>query len=311
MPSEIEIGSYILDTLQIYFPWDDDLYTHLKERGFGQSGFQRKTLPLIYSDNCESTTGVPERRRKYVINPRYFGRTYEELCWTQTDRETQPIIPSEKPKVTISLIDDEHLKFRINPQVNGKEQYHLEYSVMSAFGRLYTNWAIPVLTINDFKELLTRLQRVLSLPQLEFTDVQIHMEEKQAQRERMYFVEVPVTSYKFSIGEFLYAREFLALNGVKGTLPSLIFKNEPQFLEKMQPILKVGFVHTTEEQGFEVRKPQCALKIAQPKTTTSLRGKVSKAKGMIIVEEPYENYFIVPSKTFAQLAQAIVKRYAA
>lgn len=46
MPSEVEIGSYVLDTLQIYFAWDDDLYTYLKERGFGQSGFQRKTLPL-------------------------------------------------------------------------------------------------------------------------------------------------------------------------------------------------------------------------------------------------------------------------
>jgi len=311
MTQEIVIGSYILDTLQIYFAWDDDLYTYLKERGFGQGGFQRKTLPLIYSDNCESTTGVPERRRKYVINPRYFGRTCEELGWTQTDRETEPIIPSEKPRVTVSLINNASLKFRINSQVNEKEQYHMEYSIMSAFGRLYTNWAISVLTMNDFKDLLTRLQRVLSLPQLEFTDVQIHMEEKQAQRERMYFVEVPATSYKFSIGEFLYAREFLALNGVKGTLPSLIFKNEPQFLEKMQPILKVGFVHTTEEQGFEVRRPQCALKIAQPKTTTSLRGKVSKAKGMIMVEEPYENYFVVPSRTFAQLAKAIVNRYAA
>ena len=310
MTQEIVIGSYILDTLQIYFAWDDDLYTYLKERGFGQGGFQRKTLPLIYSDNCQSTTGVPERRRKYVINPRYFGRTCEELGWTQTDRETEPIIPSEKPRVTVSLINNESLKFRINSQVNEKEQYHMEYSIMSAFGRLYTNWAISVLTMNDFKDLLTRLQRVLSLPQLEFTDVQIHMEEKQAQRERMYFVEVPVTSYKFSIGEFLYAREFLALNGVSDTLPSLIFKNEPQFLEKMQPVLKVGFVHTTEEQGFEVRKPQCALKIAQPKTTTSLRGKVSKAKGMIIAEEPYENYFIVPSRTFARLAQAIVNKYA-
>jgi hypothetical protein len=310
MPSEIEIGSYVLDTLQIYFAWDDDLYTYLKERGFGQGGFQRKTLPLIYSDNCESTTGVAQRKRKYVISPRYFGRTYEELSWTPTDKETEPIIPSEKPTITISLINDDTLKFRINPRVDGKEQYHMEYSIMSAFGRLYTNWAIPVLTMNDFKDLLSRLRGFLSLPKIEFMDVQIHMEEKQAQRERMYFVEVPVISYKFSIGEFLYAREFLALNGVKGTLPSLVFKNEPQFLEKMQPILKVGFVHTTEEQGFEVRKPQCALKIAQPKTTTSLRGKVSKAKGMIVVEEPYENYFTVPSRKFAQLAQAIVNKYA-
>jgi len=57
----------------------------------------------------------------------------------------------------------------------------------------------------------------------------------------------------------------------------------------MQPVLKVGFAHTAEEQGFEVRKPQCAIKIAQPKITTSLRGKRSKAKGVIATEDPYEN----------------------
>ena len=309
MSKEINIGSYILDTLQIYFAWDDDLYTYLKEKGFGKSGFQRKMLPLIYSDNCESTTGVLERRRKYVINPRYFGRTYEELGWKPTDKETEPIIPSEKPRITVSIINNEHLKFRINPHADGKEQYHLEYSVMAAFGRLYTNWAISVLTMNDFKDLLSRLQEILSLPSAEFVDAQIQVEEKQAQRERMYFVKVPITSYKFSIGEFFYAREFFKLNGVSGTLPSLIFKNEPAFLEKMEPVLKVGYVHTTEDQGFEVRKPQCALKIAQPKITTSLRGKRSKSKGIITIEETYENYFIVPARTFTRLAQAIVNKY--
>lgn len=30
------IGNYIMDTLQIFFAWDDDLYTHLKERGLAK-----------------------------------------------------------------------------------------------------------------------------------------------------------------------------------------------------------------------------------------------------------------------------------
>lgn len=307
----VSIGSYTLDSLQIFFAWDDDLYTHLKERGFGQGGFQRKTLPIIYSDNCESTTGVTSRKRKYVIHPKYFGKTCKELGWTETERETEPIISSEKPKMTISLIDNEFLEFRVNPHVDGEEQYHIEYSTMSAFGRLYTNWSIPILRISDFEEILSRLQRSLLLPRIEFVDVQVYMEEKQAQRERMYFVEVPLTSYKFSIGEFIYARDFLALNGVHGALPSLVFKNEPSYLEKMQPVLKVGYIRTTEEQGFEVRRPQCAMKLAQPKITMSLRGKRSKTKGMIVMEEPYENYFVVPARIFAQRAQAILKKYSA
>lgn len=45
------------------------------------------------------------------------------------------------------------------------------------------------------------------------------------------------------------------MNGVEGVLLSLIFRNEPQFREKLDPVLKVGFVHTIEEQGFEVQAP--------------------------------------------------------
>lgn len=303
------IVSYVLDTLQIYFAWDDDFYTYLKERGFGQSGFRQKTLPIIYSDNCESTTGVLERRRKYVINPKYFGKTYEELGWKRTDKESEPIIPSEKPKITISLINQEILEFRVNPQYNGKEQYHLEYSTMAAFGRLYTNWAIAVLRISDFKDLILRLQERISVPKTDFVDIPIYIEEKQAQRERMFFVRVPLISYKFSLGEFQYAKDFLKMNGFNEEIPSLTFKNEPSYLERMEPVLKVGFVHTTEEQGFEARKPQIALKVAQDKVTTSLRGKQTKVKGIIEVDKPDENYFRVPARKFVQLSQILLMKF--
>jgi len=47
------LGRYVLDTLQIFFPWDDDLYTYFKEHGLGSSGLGSKKLPLIYTDNCE------------------------------------------------------------------------------------------------------------------------------------------------------------------------------------------------------------------------------------------------------------------
>lgn len=302
----IVIASYVLDTLQIYFAWDDDLYTYLKERGFGQSGFKKKTLPIIYSDNCESTMGVYERRRKYVINPKFFGKTYEELGWKQTDRENEPIIPSEKPKITVSLINGETLEFRINPRDDGKEQYHLEYSTMAAFGRLYTNWAISVLRIEDFKDLILRLQELVPIHKTDF-DTTIHVEEKQAQREQMFFVKVPIISYKFSLGDFQYARDFLRMNGFIEEIPALIFKNEPLYLEKMEPLLKVGFVHTTEEQGFETRKPQIALKVAQDKKTTSIRGKQTKVKGFIAIDKPDENYFRVPAKAFIASSKVLLK----
>ncbi|MFQ5761638.1 MAG: hypothetical protein ACE5PO_01265, partial [Candidatus Bathyarchaeia archaeon] len=80
---------------------------------------------------------------------------------------------------------------------------------------------------------------------------------------------------------------------------------DPQCRELMDPILKVGFVHTKEEDGFEVRKPQCAMKVAQPKLTVTKRGVRGKVKGKIVEQEPYENYFIVPAKGFVTFAQAI------
>lgn len=105
---------------------------------------QSKKLPLMYTDNCESTTGVPERRRKYIITPEFFGNTYKRLGWKATNRPTEPITPSEKPRVEVSLENNRNdLKFKIHPFVDGKGEYHLEYSAMSAFGKGYTNWSIP------------------------------------------------------------------------------------------------------------------------------------------------------------------------
>jgi hypothetical protein len=309
MSSKNLIGSYVLDTLQIYFAWDDDLYTHFKERGLGQSGMLRKQLPLIYTDNCESTTGVPERKRKYVIAPEFFGETCEKLGWKAEKQKTQPVIPAEKPEVKISLINDgEDLEFRICPRVDGKEQYHLEYSSRFNFGVRYKNWSVIYLTMDDFLSLISRLATHFPKTSSGFKDIPIHVEEKQEQRERLVYVKVPVKSYKYSMGDFRYMRQYFKLNGVDGKLPALVFKDEPSYRQIMDPLLLLGIVHTKEEHGFEARKPQCAMKITQPKTTISKRGKKARVKGEITISETDENYFVVPAKKFAILAQTLNQR---
>jgi hypothetical protein len=298
------IGRYTIDTLQIYFPWDDDLYTYFKEQGFGQKGIMRKALPLIYTDNCESTTDVTERSRKYVILPQYFGETFESLGWKETERKTEPIITSERPIVEVSLDNNQDLKFKVIPRVDDKEQYHIEYSSMAAFGSMYTNWSIIVLKMDDFQDIFSKLKTCFpKMPSM--IDIPVYKESKQAQREELFFVEIPIESYKFSIGEFRYAGRYLELNGIRGCLPSLIYKNEPEYRQTMEPILKLGFIHTKGEKGFELRKPQCALKIAQPKVSISKRGKKAKMKGKIVCIEPYENYYAVPAKTFFMSAMAL------
>ena len=139
-----ELGRYTLDTLQIFFPWDDDLYTYFKEHGLGSSGLGSKKLPLVYTDNCENTAGLKERKRKYVIDPKFFGTTPEALGWKRTQRETELIIPAEKPEMGIANThsgDDNFLSLSLITRIGGVEQYHLEYSSMSEFGRIYKNWA--------------------------------------------------------------------------------------------------------------------------------------------------------------------------
>src|SRR2546428_14152954 len=97
-----EVGRYTLDTLQIFFPWYDDLYTYFKERGLGSAGLGSKKLPLVSTDNCESTAGLKVRKRKYVIDPRFFGRIPEELGWKRLERETELLIQAEKLEVAIT-----------------------------------------------------------------------------------------------------------------------------------------------------------------------------------------------------------------
>lgn len=307
------LGRYTLDTLQIYFPWDDDFYTYFKNHGMGTANTRKKALPLIYTDNCESTTGVTEVRRNYVIRPDYFDKTYEQLGWTQTDQEPRPIIPAEKIqaqvhfyKITTEPISSTNpiVKFVINPTVNGKEEYHLEYSAMSAFGKMYSNWVTFYFTLDDFKIIIAKLIKKLkyqsnSLP----IGMPIQVEEQQAQREELTYVELPVKYYKFSIGEFQYAFDYLRYNGVQGDIPSLVYNStNPQHNTTMSPLIKFGIVHTQASQGFWQRPPQIVMKIAQPMVTVGTRiynGKRVniKKKGEIIIDNNFENYFLVDAKT--------------
>ncbi|MDI6917744.1 MAG: hypothetical protein QMC80_08125 [Thermoplasmatales archaeon] len=173
----LDLGQYTVDTLQIYFPWDDDLYTYFKNKGLGTKNTKKKALPLIYTDNCMSTTGVAALKRKFVLHPNYFGRTIKELGWTETEKENEPIIPAEKPQVKVSLLDkrtsESEIEFKIIPTVDNKEQYHIEYSAMSAFGKMYTNWSIIYLTINDFRDLVSKINQTIEHKPKAFVDFPI------------------------------------------------------------------------------------------------------------------------------------------
>jgi hypothetical protein len=293
------LGRYVLDTLQIFFPWDDDLYTYFKEHGLGSSGLGSKKLPLIYTDNCESTGGIPERKRNNVIAPRFFGSTYEELRWKDTGLETKPIIPAEKPEMEVVLEESPDIplvRLNIIPSTSGVEQYHLEYSSMSEFGRIYKNWATFYLPFDSAKELSSKLSKYFDQKmQLEFSE-----ETKQAQREKFRFLSIGVRKYVFSYSGFDYAKRYFEANGVHGPLPSLAYDSaDPISRQLMDPLLKIGVIETKTSEGFEKRKAQVALKLSQPKFSVTKRGMRGRAKGRILEIPDGSNFVVTEAADFA------------
>jgi hypothetical protein len=311
MTTQINLGDFTLDTLQIYFPWDDDLYTELKAHGFGSGNF--KVLPLIYSDNTEATIGQKDKRRKFVIRPELFGRTYKDLGWTETERRSEPIIPAEKPLANFSIINldtEPKIKVTIIPTVNNKEHYHLEFSSRSAFGKMYSNWATFYLMPKDILAILDTARQILGTPPLS-SWVSITTEKQQAQREQMLYVELPVIYYQFCLKAFGYAVEFFEHNGVDSkNVPSLVYDSTDKgSQEVMSPYIKLGIVHTTEDTGFEVRNPQFVMKIAQDKITLSRRGKRAKVKGKLVYGGDSENYYVVDAHKFIQLSERVIAEF--
>jgi len=294
----VDLGKYVLDSLQIYFPWDDDLYTFLKERGLMSKNPKLKVLPLIYSDNCVSTQGVERIKRNYVIDPTLYGLSEFQLGWERIG-EKEFIIPAERPQLHV-ISENGAIKFKVEPKINGKDEYHIEYSVTSKFGKLYSNWVAFYLPIKSAKEFIDKIVSHFHDIYREVREVPwLNVEAQQKQREEMHWTSVKVLSYRFSISSFEYAVKYLQASGVTGEMPALVFdSNNPQHLRVMEPYIKLGIVETKEETGFWTRNVQLVMKLAQDKITIGKRGKKVKVKGFVEEGGPKESYVKVPAQDF-------------
>ena len=272
-----------LSTHCIFFPWDDDLYTYFKERGLGSSGLGSKKLPLVY--------------------------TPEALGWKTTQHQTEFVIPAEKPEMGIDSThfdDTDLLSLSIITRIGRVEQYHLEYSSMSEFGRIYKNWATFYLPLRQAEDLADRLSHFSN----NSMETQFLEESKQAQREKFIFLSVGVRKYNFSYSALEYARRFFEMNGVTGALPSLAYDDtDAVSRELMEPLLKIGVIQTKSAEGFEERKPQVAIKLSQPKMTTTKRDVRGRVKGRIVENGDSANFMIVDATDFATKIGRICTTY--
>ena len=178
---------------------------------------------------------------------------------------------------------------------------------MSAFGPTYSNWAALYLPFEEFKNLA---KTILNIDINCSLDLPLQTEKQQAQREEIDFVEVPVKYHEFSLGEFEYAVDYLKLNGFRDKkIAALVFDaNNKEHLKILEPIAKIGILHTTGEEGFDKRKPQFVIKISQNKKSMCKRKKMVKAKG-IIENANNENKFILDSEHFYCAIKKLVEKF--
>ncbi|MBA7556730.1 hypothetical protein ES705_49447 [subsurface metagenome] len=271
-------------------------------------------LPLIYSDNTEVTIAQESKRRRFVIRPELFGRTYKDLGWIETSSRNEPIIFAEKPLANFCIIDLDRkpkIKVSVIPTVNNREQYHLEYSARSAFGKMYSNWVALYLTPQNFLSMLDNAKQVLKIEGQPSSSIRVLVEPQQNQREEMLYAEVPVIFYEFCLVSFKYAVEFFEHNGVRSEdIPCLVYDSSDKDLQGiMSPLIKLGMVHTKEGTGFELRKPQVVMKVSQSKTTFSRRGKRAKVKGKLVYEKEHGCHFLVDAEQFILFSETILAAF--
>src|SRR5207247_8827942 len=182
------------------------------------------------------------------------------------------------------------------PSANGVEQYHLEYSSMSEFGRIYKNWATFYLPFDSAKELSSKLSSYFD----EKIPAEFSEETKQAQREKFRYLSIGVREYAFSYSGFDYAKRYFQANGLHDPLPSLVYDStDPISRQMMEPLLKIGVIQTKTSEGFEKRKAQVALKLSQPKFSETKRGMRGRAKGRIIESPDSSNFVVTEAADFA------------
>src|SRR5438445_11349849 len=101
--------------------------------------------------------------------------------------------------VADASLDTPLVQLSIVPRTNGIDQYHLEYSSMSEFGRIYENWATFYLPFESAKDLSNKLSRYFD----EKIPLEFFEKPKQAQREKFRYLSIGIRQYVFSYSGFV------------------------------------------------------------------------------------------------------------
>lgn len=273
---------FLVDSFQLFMPCDERLASWLSENELKPSlsvrGKERASMPIIYCDNTISTIKKPSHLRKYAFEDA------SKPMWK--NKRNGVFIPSEN-----FFIDIEDLGDTVKITADTSSDYHLEFkykldSIMSA----WENWFAIYMPVKTAMLIMKSLG--VKIPRNKLKNKLIHeVKQTTGKREDFYYLPNPVKTYQFTYESFEQAKTFLEANGFNGNYKGLSFEgNSPDLL----PFMKVGYVHTKEEDGDFNRDPQIAIKLAQRKLfqhATRLRGDLKHL-------EDTSNHIIVDKEEF-------------
>jgi len=155
------IGTYEVETLQIYFPASLELQEELIRAGFSVP--KPTPLPIIYANFRGWISEKPPITIERLIHPSRYVMSYVDLGWEKTIRGGKEayLIPDERCLLDIELDEGEReIKLIIKP-----ETYHIERTSIRQIGpEKWSNWTMFYLNIKDILDLSERLLKVVKPP---------------------------------------------------------------------------------------------------------------------------------------------------
>lgn len=305
------IGTYNIESLQIYFPASLEIQEELIRAGFKVP--KPTPIPIVYANFRGWVAEKPPITIERLILPSRYGKSHLNLGWERTLREGKEayIIPEEKSILEVELDEErKEIGLIIKPEV-----YHIERTSIRQIGpEKWTNWVMFYLNVKDMLNLTGKLLGKVKLPDdLCNKPIFISREVQQGGKEETYFCGlekrggIPVKDFSFCMGCFNQIVNYL-INEVKD--------------EGIVNTLKLRLSYTPEIRGFakiglariEGKMPQFMFKLASFPIEKSIKGILKdtvrgKARGSLICcsHEKRHHYISLDSNLFLR-ALCCIKR---
>lgn len=307
----MHVGTYDIESLQIYFPASLELQEELISAGFKVP--KPTPLPIIYANFRGWVSGKPPITIERLIHPSRYGKSPLDLGWKRTTKDGKEayIIPEERCTLEVELDEiKKEVRLIIKP-----EKYHIERTSIRQIGpEKWSNWVMFYLSIRDMLDLTKKLTNKVTLPQdLCRKNMFITREIQQGGKEETYFCElergkgIPVKDFSFCMGCFDQVIDYLINErGDKEIVGKL--KLRLNYAPEIGGFAKIGLAR------IEGKMPQFMFKLASYPKEKAIRGILKdvirgKPRGVLsYCSHEDKKHYITLDSTFFLKALCCIKK---